>query len=212
MAIEQTRAPEYVHAAERLFGSDTAQMILAVLSDHGASLDVMLHAMIAIATDEATARDCAELVRLRLSDSEPPDGMPEKTWRAMWNGLRAKLTEVRSERDEARAELAALRERAEALTGRGTYTAEDMRKQGRAGRSIEKAELLGYLRSEADAWRAGVPRDGSIKGHHLPLKHVYRWLDAIERGEQREAVDVLEAMDDLDACDPNAKQCEDSNP
>jgi hypothetical protein len=69
------------------------------------------------------------------------------------------------------------------------YSSEDMRKQGLAGRSIEKAELLSYLRSEADGWRAGVPRDGSIKGHHLPLKHVYRWLDAIERGEHTEGTD-----------------------
>lgn len=69
------------------------------------------------------------------------------------------------------------------VLGDVVYTGEDMRKQGHAGRAIERADLLSYLRTEADSWRGDVPRDASIKGHHLPLKHVYRWLDAIERGE-----------------------------
>lgn len=55
-----------------------------------------------------------------------------------------------------------------------------MRAQGRAGRAIERAELMSYLRQCADEWRAGVPRDRSIQGHHMPLKHVYRWLARID--------------------------------
>ena len=38
-------------------------------------------------------------------------------------------------------------------------------------------QAMTWLREQADEWRGGA---SSIKGHHLPLKHVYRWLARME--------------------------------
>lgn len=50
---------------------------------------------------------------------------------------------------------------------------EEAREQGRR-------EVVAFIQRRADEWRAGVPEGASIKGHHMPLKHVYRWLGEVE--------------------------------
>ncbi|MCZ6868027.1 MAG: hypothetical protein O7G84_00825 [Gammaproteobacteria bacterium] len=48
---------------------------------------------------------------------------------------------------------------------------------GRAeGRDVGHREARDWIRKQADEWRDGA---SSVKGHHLPLKHVYRWLDRL---------------------------------
>ena len=42
-----------------------------------------------------------------------------------------------------------------------------------AARKSGASDVMAFMRSRADEWRNGK---SSVKGFHLPLKHVYRWL------------------------------------
>lgn len=63
------------------------------------------------------------------------------------------------------------------------YTGHDMQRQGRAARALGRDEVMQHIRGRADEWRNGA---SSVKGHHLPLKHVYRWLDELEGKPMRD--------------------------
>lgn len=61
----------------------------------------------------------------------------------------------------------------ELLEALGTHCASERAAGAEAGRG----DVLEDIRARADEWRNGA---SSVKGHHLPLKHVYRWLEELE--------------------------------